>query len=98
MHYRVILAPEALADSRALKASVRATVRDAVNRHLVHQPTQVSRSRIKRLRGIRRPQYRLRVGYVRIFYDVLGDSVEVLAIIDKSAATAWLQETGEEDV
>src|SRR2546422_3569706 len=29
-----------------------------------------SKSRIKRLRGIERPGYRLRVGQIRVFYDV----------------------------
>lgn len=50
----------------------------------------VSRSRIKRLRGLSRPQFRLRVGEVRVFYDVSRDTVEVLAIVLKSEASAWL--------
>lgn len=96
MKYRVTFAPEARDDYRALKARVRSEVRDAIVRHLMQQPTQVSRSRIKRLRGTRRPQYRLRVGDVRIFYDVSGDSVEVLAIVEKAKASAWLMEAGED--
>jgi len=32
------------------------------------------------LRGIARPQYRLRVEEVRVFYDVSGSAVEILAI------------------
>jgi mRNA-degrading endonuclease RelE of RelBE toxin-antitoxin system len=54
----------------------------------------VSRSRIKRLRGLRQPQYRLRVGDVRIFYDVTETTVEVLAIVTKSEAESWLAEYG----
>lgn len=50
----------------------------------------MSRSRIKRLRGVRRPQYRLRVGDVRIFYDISEATVEILAIVSKSEAEAWL--------
>jgi hypothetical protein len=34
-----------------LKATVRATVRVALEEHLRHRPTKVSRSRLKRLRG-----------------------------------------------
>jgi mRNA interferase RelE/StbE len=49
-----------------------------------------ARSRIKRLRGVRRPQYRLRVDEVRVFYDISGTTVEVLAIVAKSEAEAWL--------
>jgi mRNA-degrading endonuclease RelE of RelBE toxin-antitoxin system len=88
MRYEVILAPEAIEDLKRLKAHVRAEVRDAIDRHLRHEPTKTSRSRIKRLRGLSKPQYRLRVGEVRIFYDVSGLSVEVLAIVAKVGAGA----------
>ncbi len=66
-----------------------------MERHLRHEPEKLSRSRIKRLRGLSRPQYRLRVGDVRVFYDIEEDRVEVLAIIDKAQAAAWLEEEGE---
>jgi len=97
MKYRVAFAPEALEDYRELPARTRAQVRDAIGRHLLHQPTRLSRSRIKRLRGTRRPQYRLRVGGIRVFYDVREDQVEVLAVIEKSRAADWLRKTGEFD-
>ena len=57
----------------------------------------MSRSRIKRLRELSRPQYRLRVDEVRIFYDVAGDIVEILAIVPKSKAEAWLRKAGESE-
>ena len=41
----------------------------------------MSKSRIKRLRGLKQPQYRLRVGDIRVFYDIFGQRVEVLAIV-----------------
>ena len=91
----IILAPEAADDLKHLKAHLRAEVKDAIERHLRHQPARASRSRIKRLRGLSRPQYRLRIGEVRVFYDVSGPSVEVLAIVAKSQADAWLREAGE---
>lgn len=94
MKYRVVFAPAARDDYRDLTARARAEVRDAINRHLLHQPTQASKSRIKRLRGTRRPQYRLRVGDVRVFYDVREDEVDVLAIVEKSKASEWLKRTG----
>ena|SRR5207248_4188318 len=50
--------------------------------------------RIKRLRGLSKPQFRLRVGEIRVFYDVTGDTVEVLAIIAKSEAESWLARFG----
>ena len=85
MRHEIILAPEAAEDFKALKAVDRAAVRDAMEQHLRHEPTKTSRSRIKRLRGMRRPQYRLRVEDIRVFYDVTEEAVEVLAIVAKSA-------------
>ena len=90
MPFAVVLAPEAVDDLRRLTANVRATVRAALEIHLRHQPEKTSRSRIKRLRGLRRPQYRLRVGEIRVFYDVSGTTVQVLAIVAKSEAETWL--------
>jgi len=86
MSFDIILAPEAVEDLRRLTANVRA----ALETHLRHEPEKTSRSRIKQLRGVFRPQYRLRVGEVRVFYDVSGAAVEVLAIVTKSEAESWL--------
>lgn len=95
MAYEVVLAPEAVRDLKRLKAHVRASARDAIERYLRHQPTRVSKAPIKRLRSLSRPQFRLRVGEVRIFYDVSGKTVEILAIVPKSEADTWLKEAGE---
>ena len=94
MRYEILLAPEAVEDLLWLSARDRAAVRDALEVHVRHGPKNVSRSRTKRLRGLRKPQYRLRVGEIRIFYDVTEDRVDVLAIIPKSAAAAWLEAEG----
>jgi prevent-host-death family protein len=60
MRFEIILAPEAVGDFRSLRANIRSTVRDALETHLRHEPMKTSRSRIKRLRGLARPEYRLR--------------------------------------
>ena len=72
-------------------------MRDALEKHLRYEPTKTSRSRIKRLRGIRRSQYRLLVEGIRVFYDVTDEAVEVLAVVPKSKAAAWLQRYGERE-
>ena len=90
MAFAIVLAPEAVEDLRGLTGNVRATVRAALETHLRHAPERTSRSRIKRLRGLLRPQYRLRVGEVRVFYDVSGTTVGILAIVPKSEAEQWL--------
>jgi mRNA interferase RelE/StbE len=95
MRYEIILAPLAAKDLRRLKANVRAAVCDAIERHLRHDPTKESKGRIKRLRGLSHPQYRLRVEEVRVFYDVTESLVEVLGIVSKPDAEAWLSELGE---
>ena len=97
MRYEVVLAPVAVKAYGALPANRRAEVRDALERHLRHEPTRVSKSRIKRLRGLSQSQYRLRVGEVRVFYDVTLEAVEVLAIVTKAEAARWLAEHGTAD-
>jgi mRNA interferase RelE/StbE len=72
-------------------------VRVAIGRHLSHEPNKKSRSRIKRLRGISRPQYRLLVGEIRVFYDLVEVTVEILAIVPKSKAADWLEEWGRKE-
>jgi mRNA interferase RelE/StbE len=94
MPFDIILAPEAVDDLKRSKGHVRAAVRAALETHLRHEPSKTSRSRIKRLRGLRRPQYRLRIDDIRVFYDVAGMTVEILAIVSKSEAESWLAQFG----
>ena len=94
MPFAIVLAPEAVQDLKRIKAQLRPTVRTGLETNLRHEPEKTSRSRIKRLRGLRRPQYRLRIGEVRVFYDVYGTTVEVLAIVAKSEAETWLAQFG----
>ena len=94
MKYAIILSPEAIDDLRRLKAPVRSQVKEALETHLSHEPLKESKSRTKRLRGVRRPGYRLRIGEIRVFYDVSEDTVEVLALVPKSKANEWLERVG----
>lgn len=82
-----------------LKASDRAKALDAIETFLRYEPQKISKSRIKRLQAMERPQYRLRIDDLRAFYDVSytkdGDGiVEILRIREKSEAIAWLAEFG----
>ncbi len=97
MRYTIVLSPEAVDDLAQLKANVRAKVLDALETHLRRAPTKASKSRIKRLRGLKQPQYRLRVDDIRVYYDVIETNVEVVAIISKSEAADWLAKVGEEE-
>ena len=96
MRYGILFAPEAAQDFKRLSARDRSTVKEAIERHLRHEPQRTSKRSIKQLQGISRPQYRLRIGEIRVFYDVVEPRVEILAIIPKSKAAEWLEEIGEE--
>lgn len=97
MAFRIALSDDAQADLRSLDARWRATIREAMQAHLLHQPRKESKSRIKRLQECDHPQYRLRVGEMRVFYDVGGHMVEVLGIVSKEHAAEWLRRfTGEQ--
>ena len=90
MRFAIVLAPAAATALQRLPARIRSEVRDALERHLRFEPTKTSKSRIKRLRGMQQPQFRLRVNDIRVFYDVTENAVEVLAIIEKAEAQTWL--------
>jgi mRNA interferase RelE/StbE len=94
MRHEIVLASGAVQSLKELKAGLRARVRAALETHLRYEPTKVSKSRIKRLRGVSRPQYRLRVDDIRVFYDVTSQTVEILAIVSKAEAEAWLAKEG----
>ena len=95
MKYEILFAQEAVQDFKRLSARDRSIVKEAIGKHLRHEPQRISKSRIKKLRGMSRPQYRLRVGEIRVFYDIVEQRVEVLAIVPKSKAAAWLEEMGD---
>ena len=94
MRFDIVLAPEAVDDLRSLSANIRSEVRDGMETYLRHEPQRVSKSRIKRLRGLAKPQYRLRVGNIRVFYDIHDQAVEVLAVVYKPYTERWLKQHG----
>jgi mRNA interferase RelE/StbE len=96
MAFRIDFDPQARADLREMRAFERAAVVDTIERLLTQTPTVTSRSRIKRLRGIDSPEYRLRIGEIRVFYDVEGEEVYVLRVLEKSEGDQYLREMGYE--
>ncbi len=67
MRYEIIFAPEALDDLKRVPQADANMILDLVELHLRHAPELVSKSRIKRLREVRSPQYRLRIDEWRVF-------------------------------
>jgi mRNA-degrading endonuclease RelE of RelBE toxin-antitoxin system len=94
MRYDIIFAPDADNSLRRIRAYDRVAVLDAIVHHLRHEPMRTSKSRNKALRGLRHPQYRLRIGDLRVFYDVTPGQVEVVAVVSKSDAAEWLARWG----
>ena len=95
MRHQIIFAPEALEDLKRLGKADARMILDAIEIHLRHAPELVSKSRIKRLRGLRSPQYRLRIDEWRVFYDVAEGEVQIRGAVKKSDATDWLTQFGE---
>ena len=62
MTYAIQITAKADDDLAAIQAFHCAEILDAIDEHLTHGPTVISRSRIKRLRLLDSPAYRLRVG------------------------------------
>jgi len=96
MRYQVIIAKSAHEAFKKLDARWRSSLKEAMRTHLENAPKQESKSRIKRLKGLRQPQYRLRVDRLRVSYDVNDQQgrVEVLGFVMKPEAENWLKEHG----
>ena len=92
--YTSILKRSAIADLDALRKYDATQIANAMERHLQHDPTKESKSRIKRLRGISNPDYRLRVGDYRVFYVVDEDArqVDVLRVMHKDQTLTYYKE------
>ncbi len=84
-------------DLKQLDANIRAKVKDLLEVHLKYEPIKTSKSRIKRLQGMKQPQYRLRIDEIRVYHDVDVEEkkVQILAIISKVNANDWLNKAGE---
>ena len=69
MAYTIEYSPETLEHFRTLTARQRATVLEAVDLQLAHQPTAETRNR-KPMRPNPLAPWELRIGILRVYYDV----------------------------
>ena len=92
--YEIVLKRGAIDDLDRLRKYDATQVADAMEKHLTYEPTKESRSRIKRLRGVSDPDYRLRVADYRVFYSVREQElrVEVLRIMHKDETREYYEE------
>ena len=80
MPYQVLITADAQRDLEALRAYDRRIILQAIETHLTHQPTLVTRRRIKQLVQPAISQYRLRVRDYRVYYDVDEEAQHVVII------------------
>lgn len=79
MPYRVEYSPEAADHLLALTARDRVTVIDSVSEQLTHQPLVQTRNR-KPMRPNRLATWELRVGALRVYYEVKGEPEPVVQV------------------
>ena len=98
MKYEVAIARSAQEAFKRLDARWRSSLKAAMRKHLENTPKRESKSKVKRLKGLRQPQYRMRVDKMRVFYDVNDEEkrVEVLGFVLKPETGQWLEEHGGE--
>ncbi|MCX7011501.1 MAG: type II toxin-antitoxin system RelE/ParE family toxin [Candidatus Sumerlaeota bacterium] len=94
VRHEFILKPSAVRDLDRIRKHYAVMIADGIEEFLTHNPTRESKSRIKRLRGIQDPDYRLLLGEYRIFYNVdeAERRVEVLRILHKGETHRYYEE------
>jgi mRNA-degrading endonuclease RelE of RelBE toxin-antitoxin system len=90
MSYSVIYSTAATRQLRGLRAFDRAAVIDAIETILTINPTLESQAKVKVLRQPAPTAYRLRVNEVRIYYDVVNDTVYIVQILGKPDSLRYL--------
>ena len=95
--FQVHLKPSAVEDMDKLRRYDATMVADGMERHLAQNPKRESKSRIKRrgrLKGIQDPDYRLRLGDYRVFYNVedTENRVAVLRVLHKDQTRKYYEE------
>jgi mRNA interferase RelE/StbE len=92
--YEIVLKRGAIEDFDRLRKYDVPQIADAMERHLTYEPTKESRSRIKRLRGVGEPDYRLLVAHYRVFYSVREQKrrVDVLRIMHTDETQEYYEE------
>jgi mRNA-degrading endonuclease RelE of RelBE toxin-antitoxin system len=92
--YEIVLKKSAIVDLDGLPKHCATQIADAIERHLQYAPTKAGKIRIKRLRGIGNPDYRLRIGDYRAFYTVDEEArqVDVLKVMHKDETHSYYEE------
>ena len=80
MKYRIEYSPEVENHLRALKRGQQVVVLDSIDKHLSHQPSVETRNR-KPMRPNPLAPWELRIGNLRVYYDVEEEPERIVYII-----------------
>jgi len=86
----ILYSAEAIADVRRLRAHDRAAVLRAVLGRLT-KDADVEAGAVKRLRQPAPTGFRLRVGNIRVYFDVEPDAVYIIRILTKADSLRYLE-------
>jgi mRNA interferase RelE/StbE len=92
MPYEIKYSDEAVEQLKRLRAVDRSLVLDQVEQVLRVNATLESKARVRRLRQPAPTEYRLRVGEIRVYYDVSPETVHIIQILSKEEAISYLGE------
>jgi mRNA-degrading endonuclease RelE of RelBE toxin-antitoxin system len=94
MPFEIDVTQEAELDLDTLRPYYCRQILDGIETYLRHTPTQESRSRIKSLRLLDSPAFRLRIGDFRVYYDVdeTTRTVTILRVLSKKVSLRYLAE------
>src|SRR5262249_29688785 len=83
--FQIDYAEESLSDVKALRRFDQKKFLEGIETHLLHEPTKISRSRIRAMDQPFWSQYRLRVDEFRVYYDVDSEQrrVIILRVLEK---------------
>lgn len=89
--YVVVFSEQADTDLDKIKKFYATQIVSRIETVLLHRAEDVTRSRVKKLRGFK-ILYRLRVGDYRIFYQVQSDEVTILRVLSKDKEAEFYEE------
>lgn len=92
--YFIHLKLDAVADLDRMRKYDATMILDGMETYLRSEPRKESRSRVKKLRGNPPADYRLRIRDWRIFYRVIGKTIDVLRIFHKDDTHAYYEKEG----
>ena len=92
--YEILLKPSAVKDLDKIRKYNAAAIADGIEKFLEYEPAKESKSRIKKLKGIKNPDYRLRINDYRVFYtiDDTEKKVIVLRIMHKNQTVKYYKD------